>query len=93
MPLSEEDLLKQLAEADDNIKHASRRMREVAQELVKAETELIGAKVHKQKLVEQMRVLKLQLPEAESGYEPALAREKEIEEFRKRLPELMKKIS
>lgn len=82
--MTEEELLQQLKEAEDELHHAKRKVREVKSQLLDAETNLINAKLHRDRVKEALRVHLATTPK----YEPT-KRDEDIEQFREKHPELV----
>jgi hypothetical protein len=87
MPTPEQMLLEKIKEAE--VEQVSARMRivELKRNIMDAETNLIECNLHQERLVEELRVLRLRTVNREQTPE-----QKEIERFRLVLPELLKKI-
>lgn len=79
--MTEDDLLGLIYEADRDARIATRQMSEAQERYTKAETDLIGAKLYKEQLTEQLRVLK-----SKSLNAGLSEREQEIAAFKERLP-------
>ena len=82
----EEDLINQIDELDKEIKECRSQTSEFKRKLADAETNLIGAKIKKSRLVEELRLFKAREISVEiSEYDL------EIQRFREKFPELCKK--
>lgn len=86
---TEEELLKEIAENDYELKQARGQVADYKEKLLNAETQLITLKLKDERLREKLRVHRATTPQPN---EQKLAEEKEIERFRQRLPELLEKI-
>lgn len=87
--LTEEELLKQIAENDYDLKQARGQVALYKEKLLEAETALIGHKLKDERLREQLRLVRLHTVKPN---EQKTAYEEDIERFRQRLPELLEKL-
>ena len=89
MSSTEQELLNQISETEDELKHARLSLSDLKEKFTATETYLIGLKLKKDRLEAQ---LQKQRNEAVSVSEYETAYEEDIERFRQKLPELMKKV-
>jgi DNA repair exonuclease SbcCD ATPase subunit len=82
--MNENDLLKQLEEAEKELQYAQKDLAEAKSRWTDAETKLIGAKIHRDRVKESLRVYRATTPKYESN-----RRDEDIEQFRKDHPELV----
>jgi len=87
MTTKDQELLEKIKEAELARNEAYQQMTFHKKAWVEAETRLISASILKDKLIEELRVF-----HATSVNEDTSQRDKEIEEFRLKLPELLEKI-
>lgn len=87
MTIKEQDILNQIKESELEQKEARGLVAFHKKAAVDAESRLIAANLRIAKLQEDLRVLRVQNPIQEET-----SREKDIREFKERLPEIMKKI-
>ncbi len=87
MAITEQDILQRITEVEVDQKEARGLVAFHKKAAIDAETQLIAANLKYESLKEELRVYRNQHPKKELTY-----REKDIEEFRQKLPELMKKI-
>ena len=85
--MTEQDILQQIAETQTAYAEAQDKMRQAKAVFVEAESEVIEHKIKLENLREQLRQHRMVTP----NYTPT-HREQEIEAFRQRLPELLKKV-
>lgn len=86
--VTEEELMKQLQESDKVLRDARARVQQVKKDHVDAESALIEAKLHKDKIVEELRVWRYKnVDDLETT-----DREEDIERFRLLLPDLLDKV-
>lgn len=86
MSEKEEMLNKLLKEASDDVSYANFRIEDLKRNLIDAETVLIEAKLRHKKLAEELRVYR------DSQVDHNMTdRQKEIDDFKNKLPDLMKK--
>lgn len=83
--MDKEEILRQLAEAERDIKEAKSFMAQKRREWTDAETALIHAKLKKERLTEALRINRVTVP---SSNPELTLRELDIEEFRAKHPEL-----
>jgi vacuolar-type H+-ATPase subunit D/Vma8 len=86
---TEQELLNQISETEDELKHARLSLSDLKEKLTSTETYLIGLKLKKDKLQAQLQKTR---NEAVSATEYETAYDADIERFRQRLPELLKKV-
>lgn len=87
MTITEQEILAAIKEMEREQKEARAQVAFHKKAAVDAESRLIAANLGYERLVEKLRVLRLQNPVQEEEY-----RERDIREFRERLPEITKKI-
>jgi flagellar biosynthesis chaperone FliJ len=87
--MNEQELLNQILETEDELKHARLSLSDLKEKLTNAETNLIGLKLKKNRLEAQLQKKR---NEAVSVSEYETAYEEDIERFRQKLPELLKKV-
>lgn len=85
--MTEEELIKSIADAQFDVDSARFRVASAKKELAEAESKFTGCKLHLEILEEQLRVVLFYKPTYELS-----AREKEIAEFKEKLPDLLKRI-
>ena len=83
MVSSEQDILKKMAEAEKELDNTKRLLAEAKRRWTDAETGVIEAKLHLDRVKEELRVHHLVTPKHEPTYD-----EKEIERFRQAYPEI-----
>jgi hypothetical protein len=84
--MTEEEVLRQLADATREYQIAQQKMTSLKKKLMHAETELIHAKINKERAAEAKRIF------YNTTHPPELdARDKEIKAFKDKYPELCKK--
>lgn len=82
--MSEQELIDQLTEAEKELAQAQNRLASAKKIWTEAETKLIDAKIHLERVKEALRAYRACTPK----YEPSL-RDESIEQFRKDHPELV----
>lgn len=82
--MTDEELLKQLDDADYEYQEAKRKLARLKKEYVDAETVLINCKLHKDRVVEALRVHMATTPRHEKSLQDL-----EIDRFRETYPELV----
>lgn len=82
--MTEQELINKLVEADKEIANAKRALSEAKKRWTDAETNLISAKINRDRVKEELRVYRRTTPR----YEPD-QRDLDIERFRKDNPELV----
>lgn len=82
--MKEQDLIKQLEEAEKELNQAKRRLAEAKKVWTDAETKVIDAKIHMQRAKEALRAHRAQTPK----YDPD-SRDEAIAQFRKDYPEVV----
>ncbi len=82
--MSDQELLQQLDDADYEYQEAKRKLARLKKECMDAETVLINCKIHKEKVVEALRVHMNTTPRLEKSLQDL-----EIERFRETHPELV----
>jgi hypothetical protein len=85
--MNEQDILQQIAETEVLYAEAQVKMREAKKVWIEAESLVIEHKINLENLREQLRMHEMTTP----NYKPTL-REQDIEAFRLRMPELLKKV-
>ncbi len=87
MAITEQEILDKIKETELEQKEARSLVTFHKKAAIDAESQLIAANLKAERLKEELRVFRLKYPRKEESYE-----EKELREFRVRLPELLKKI-
>ena len=87
MAITEQEILDKIKETELEQKEARTLVAFHKKAAVDAESALIAANIKAERLKEELRVFLVKYPHKEESYE-----EKELREFRLRLPELLKKI-
>jgi hypothetical protein len=87
MPTPEKQLLQKIKEAEVEQVNARQRIVDIKRAAMDAETLLIECNLHQERLVEELRVLRLRAVDREPTPD-----EKDIARFRLVLPDLLKKI-
>lgn len=87
MTTQEQELLKQIKDQETEQKEARQLVAHHKKGVVEAESRLISANIQIERLREELRVLRVQNPIQEET-----SNERDIREFKERLPEIMKKI-
>lgn len=87
MAITEQEILDQIKETEVEQKEARSLVTFHKKAAIDAESQLIAANLKAERLKEQLRVFLLKYPHKEETHE-----EKELREFRIRLPEILKKI-
>ncbi len=82
--MSEQELVEQLKEAEKELAQAQSKLASAKKVWTEAETKLIDAKIHLERVKEALRALRARTPK----YEPS-PRDEAIEQFRKDFPELV----
>jgi uncharacterized coiled-coil protein SlyX len=85
--MNEQELVQQIAETEQAYQDAQKRMVKAKAAYVEVESEVIEHKISLENMRDQLRRLRYRTP----NYAPD-ARDQEIEEFRQKLPELLKKV-
>lgn len=85
--MNEQDILQQIADTQTAYAEAQDKMRQIKADFIEAESAVIEHKIRLENLQEQLHTYRSITP----NYTPTL-REQEIEAFRLRLPELLKKV-
>ena len=83
--MTDQELLQQLDNADYEYQEAKRKLARLKKEYMDAETVLINCKLHKERVVEAIRVHMATTPRPEKSLQDL-----EIERFRETYPELVK---
>lgn len=83
--MSEHDLLLKIGEADVELHNATLALALAKRKVTYAETRFLESKLAKERLVEKLRVFRLQMVDVEITH-----REQDIARFKEALPELLK---
>lgn len=81
--MTEQELLDKLSDADREVQEAKRALLEAKKRWTDAETALIGATIHRDRVQEALRVHRNTTPKKELS-----PNKKEVEAFRQKFPEL-----
>lgn len=85
---AEEELVQKLQDADKELKDARARVTQLKKEFTDAESNLIEAKLNRDKIIEELRLWRYRnIDDLETT-----DREEDIERFRKLLPDLLDKV-
>lgn len=85
---AEEELVQKLQDADKELKDARTRVTQLKKEFTDAESNLIEAKLNRDKIIEELRLWRYRnIDDLETT-----DREEDIERFRKLLPDLLDKV-
>jgi regulator of PEP synthase PpsR (kinase-PPPase family) len=87
--LTEEELLKEIAENDYELKQARGQVSLLKEKLQDAETVLIGLKLKNDRMQERLRQRRLSTIQPDENKQ---AYEEDLERFRQKLPELMERL-
>jgi hypothetical protein len=84
--MDEKKILEEMAKVEEEYKLAKAKLSKAKRDVLDAETVLINAKIRKERLAEALRVNRSTVP---SAIPELTLRDQDIEEFRKRNPELV----